>query len=273
MTRFPGLRPQVLTLDEVERFITDGYLVVRGLIPEERVKAIVPMIWSALDAVAHDPGKRNPDGGHLLKESPHGGPVQGLVSPRYRTVIEDLCGAGRCQLWEDGLGYMPIRFPDPRRGALAWQPTDMHVDGMHFHHHVNSAEQGLVVVELFSDIDPQGGGTAIRVGSHKQVARILQRAEPAGLTCMEIGAKARQETGEGPVIELTGKAGDVLFMHPHTLHGSSLNLSERARLASNHCVGLQAPMQLARADAGEYSPVEYAIHDALRAAEPSEQVH
>jgi len=89
----------------------------------------------------------------------------------------------------------------------------------------------------------QGSGTQASQGAHR---RAVEAAE--GL----------------PIVEVTGKAGDVLLVHPQTFHGSSNHLGDGVRLASNMCIALHEKKDLARADAEDYSPVEYATVHALR---------
>lgn len=265
MIPYQGCELRELDHQQVQRFVEDGFLVIADLIPQDVVAAVVPEIEQALGEIPRQPELWGGHGGYLLKDSPDTAATARAVGARYRRVVEDLCGPGRIQPMGSGLGYMPIRFPDPEGGP--WAPTGWHVDGNHFHHHVHSREQGLVAVELWTDIAPEGGGTAIRVGSNRVVSRLLAAAEPAGLTSGELNAAAAPLCEDLPVVEITGRAGSVLFMHPHTYHGSSRNCSRRTRIAGNKCIALQEPMVLERADAAAYSPVEFAVVAALVAAE------
>lgn len=258
---YAGLPPRILSPVQVDTFIRSGWLVIADLIPAPLVAKIRPLIEARLAAVTDLAELRSkPWAGYLLKDSPVGPPTDQVVNPRYRTIIDDLCGAGRTQLWGEGLGYMPIRFPE---AGTTWSAKELHVDGIHFHHHVDSREQGLIAVELWTDIAPQGGGTALVEGSHHLISRLLAAAEPEGLDCASLGAQARAAASHLPVIETHGRAGSVLFMHPHLLHGSSTNLSQQVRIAGNHCVTLREPMDLSR-PADQLSPVEWSIVHALR---------
>jgi hypothetical protein len=243
-----------LTTAEVAHFLSEGWLLVRGLIPADVVSELVPRI---LERVVDDGSEW---GGFLLKDSPRGGAAERIYSPRYARVLADLCGPG-ATIGMDGLGYMPIRFPRPSPGP--WHPVELHVDGNHFHHHVDSPEQALVAVELWTDIEPGGGGTAILPGSHVRVAQILFEHEPQGLDCVQLAQLARERCQDIPAIEACGRAGDVLFMHPHLLHGSSTNLSQRIRIAGNRCVWLDRSLPWRRADPAGWSPVGLTIHQAL----------
>ena len=55
-----------------------------------------------------------------------------------------------------------------------WGPDGRwHIDGYGFHHYLFSSEIGLVAIMLFTDVHPDGGGTAVAEGSHRLAARIL----------------------------------------------------------------------------------------------------
>ena len=59
----------------------------------------------------------------------------------------------------------------------------------HFRHFLNSPEQGLLTVPIFSDILPKSGGTFVARDSIAPVARLLRVA--AG------GVASRQRAGSG----------------------------------------------------------------------------
>lgn len=247
-----------LTTAEIEHFISQGWLLVRGLIAPDIVAELVPRIQASIV----DDG--SPAGHFLLKDSPRGGATQRIFTSRYQRVIADLCGPG-ATIGMDGLGYLPIRFPRPTPSPQPWAPIELHVDGNHFHHHLDSPEQALVAVEIWTDIDPGGGGTAIIPGSHRRVAAILAGHEPQGLDCVQLAQLAREACTDVAPIEARGQAGDVLFMHPHLLHGSSTNSSTRTRIAGNRGVRLDRPLPYAAPDAGGWTPVGLAIHQAVAA--------
>lgn len=255
----PDLQPlSELTPDEVAQFITHGWLLVRGLIAPDVVAELVPRISASIQ----DDG--SPDGGFLLKDSPRGGATERILTPRYTRIIADLCGPG-AQIGMDSLGYLPIRFPRPEAGS--WQAVGLHIDGIHFHHHIDSREQALIAVELWTDIAAHGGGTAIIPGSHHRVARILAAHEPAGLDCVRLAQLACEACADIAPIEARGRAGDVLMMHPHLLHGSSSNLSPRTRIAGNRCVWLDRPLPWRIPDAAGWTPVGLAINQATSASD------
>ena len=61
------------------------------------------------------------------------------------------------------------------------------------------------------------------------------------------------------VVAATGQAGDIVLLHPFMLHARSPNTGSSVRFLCNPCVQLHEPMNLARANSADYSPVEQAI--------------
>jgi hypothetical protein len=129
-------------------------------------------------------------------------------------------------------------------------------------HFLDSPEQGLLVVVLFSDIHPRGGGTFIACDSVAPVARYLA-AHPEGVN--PFGFPGKEWIKEcHDFRETTGRAGDVFLLHPFLVHTSSYNHRPEARLMINPPVHLREPMRFdRRADGSAYSPVELAVLRAL----------
>ena len=145
--------------------------------------------------------------------------------------------------------------PSPAAGG--W-----HVDGDTFRHFLDSAEQALLIVALFSDIHPKGGGTYIACDSVEKVVRCLA-AHPEGIHPFKFPTEVLIRECQD-CRETTGKAGDVFLLHPFTLHTSSYNHRPEARLMINPPAILREPMCFdRRSDGTAYSPVELAILRAL----------
>jgi hypothetical protein len=70
---------------------------------------------------------------------------------------------------------------------------------------------------LFSDVGPRDAPTRIRVGSHLDLARILEPAGNAGLSFLDL-AKMLDASPERHVIHATGEAGTVYLCHPFLVH-------------------------------------------------------
>ena len=254
--------PKILTKSQIEQFIEEGYVRLEGGFSPETAASCREILWKRIGLNPEDSSTWTKQLIHLA-ESFSEGAFQEVWTPRIEGAFDDALGEGRYRKLNH-YGWWPISFP-----GFESAPWDVvpgwHVDGIQFHHHINSREQGLLPIFLFSDIVPGDGGTSFYIGSHKITARILAEAEPAGLdvnTLAKLVSDSCDFTDKTKVREGVGAAGDVLMMHPFMLHTRSKNTGSRVRFICNPCVTLNEEMNLARPD-GEYTPVEQAIVNAV----------
>ncbi len=142
-------------------------------------------------------------------------------------------------------------FEPPTAASRGW-----HKDGWHFRHFLDSPEQALLGIPLFTDVLPGGGATFLAADSVAPVARFLA-AHPEGVLPddFDTGALLAECTD---FREAVGDAGDVYLLHPFLLHAVGQNVLKRPRAITNIGYELREPMRLHRPD-GAYSPVEAAI--------------
>lgn len=148
--------------------------------------------------------------------------------------------------------------------------TGWHVDGDFFVHYLDSPEQALLIIPLWSDIAPGGGGTMICPPAIDVVANHLL-AHPEGVS-PRMSPRAqnptfKEEPGltwyndlaasmpDDAFVEATGKVGDVYFLHPLMMHSASNNRTRSVRVITNPPVQINEPFCFDRADGG-YSVVE-----------------
>lgn len=255
--------PAPLSAAQIEDFIRDGYVMLPGAFTAEAAAAVRGRIWDLLEVSAEEPSQWTRPVIHLQKTI-SGPEVDACFTPRLHAAFNQVMGAGR---WKEHrtLGWWPVSFPGHH--APPWQQPvqGWHVDGQQFHHHLNSPDQGLLPIFLFSDIDPGGGGTCVRPGSHLVTAQVLQEHEPQGLDAGTLSRLVDARTQDLEVVEVSGKAGDVALIHPFLAHARSENTGSRVRFICNPCFVLHQPMEFERPD-GDYSPVERAILGALSGA-------
>jgi hypothetical protein len=187
-------------------------------------------------------------------------------SPKAFAAICELCGGedqvDPTQTWSNGFIANYGLGRDKEWIAPGPEVGGWHVDGDWFWHFLDGPEQGLLIVVLFSDIHPQGGGTFIACDSIPFIVRFLaehpEGIDPNGFPIKDIIPQCRD------FCEVTGKAGDVFLLNPFTLHTSSYNHRAEARLMINPSAILNRPMLLdRRADGSAYSPLEKSILQAL----------
>ncbi len=161
-------------------------------------------------------------------------------------------------------------------GAPTVEPPNLdnwHVDGDFFIHFLDSPEQALLVIPIFSDIKPRGGGTYIAPDGIDMIAQYLA-SHPEGVIAENLSLRPSTTTAANPreapgywshleevrkcqkFVEVTGEVGDVVLLHPLMLHSASKNNLREPRVITNPPVGLRKPFNLCREDPRDYSLVE-----------------
>jgi Phytanoyl-CoA dioxygenase (PhyH) len=145
-------------------------------------------------------------------------------TPTLLTAFYQLAGKGN---WipRTTVGSFPIRFPSKEKA----NDTRWHVDASfpgkdvenYFEWRINIHSKGraLLMLFLFSDVTEKDAPTRIRVGSHLDVARILQHGGDEGLSFMELAQKL-DATENRKEVMATGKTGTVYLCHPFIAHAA-----------------------------------------------------
>jgi hypothetical protein len=255
-----------------QQFIRDGYLIARGLLPEQTVADTRNGLLKALEIEENDPTT-------WAGKGVSANPAAIALTAACRTdaveaIAEQLVGPhfvrGLCRspyLESRGIspatiqGYIPVlNFPTP--GPREFQkPTGYHIDGMHLTtlwplHHF------LVVFAYLTDVADYGGATTVLPGSHRQVFEHWVRQEHPGST-------HPPDLAYADPIPLTGSAGDVIFMHYLLVHSGSANHSEQIRVGLNTAVMPDAAIPYERkscAPQADWTPLDYTLRtDSLAA--------
>jgi hypothetical protein len=231
------MMPSVLTPAQIDEFIETGVAVLRGGFSPEVAEQCRTRIWTA---VGMNPDARSTWTKPLIhvQQCPDDGPFATIHNPRLDGAIDDLLGAGRYDPVV-GFGWWPIAFPGFDMPPWRLPDSGWHIDGTNFRHHVDSSNQGLLSLFIFSEIQPGDGGTAYVPGSHAATARILLESEPLGLEHEELTRRVTCQVDKSRGIEATGMPGDVFLLHPFMLHARSPNTGSRVRFICNPCMSLR----------------------------------
>jgi hypothetical protein len=124
---------------------------------------------------------------------------------------------------KETLGSFPIRFPCKETASdTGWHvdasfPGDDLANYFDWRININSKGRALLMLFLFSDISEIDGPTIIKVGSHFDVAKILEKEGEKGLSFIELANKL-DSLPKRKVAIATGKAGTVYLCHPFVVH-------------------------------------------------------
>lgn len=257
----------VLTDDQVQRFIDDGFVHLPAAFPRSVADEGRAILWKMTGLDPTDPTtwtlpvvRIEGSGDEPFR--------QAATTARLRGACDQLVGRGRW-LPRTGLGTFPIRFPhsdDP--GDAGW-----HMDGGYlpdgeswFWLNLRSRGRALLMLFLFSDVGPRDAPTRIKVGSHLDVPPFLALAGDVGRSglelCKEMDAAGKLDSPERPSALATGEAGDVYLCHPFLIHAAQPHRGTVPRFLAQPPLDPAGLLELDRVD-GAYSPVEIAVRRAL----------
>jgi len=275
-----------LTPEQVDHFLAHGYVVIKQAFTKEAADEFTKDVWIRLGI---DPNDRStwveqPFRGDRVHMPKHKSVSAKEFAPKAWGAICELVGGEEkiepgTHHWNDSF---IVNLGRDEYADLDIAPQDLdnwHVDGDFFVHFLDSPEQGLLVIPLFSDIQRRGGATFISPDGLEHAARYLAE-HPEGV--YPTGLSFTSSTGlEDPsqkycflelaktklteFVELTGETGDVILLHPLMLHSASKNYIRAHRIITNPPVSLKPeyPFQFSRDDGSDYSLVEQKTLKAL----------
>ncbi|KAJ8454099.1 hypothetical protein ONZ45_g19437 [Pleurotus djamor] len=275
-----------LSQEQVNGFLEDGYIIVRQAFTPEKAEEWTKTMWTRLGL---DPNDKNTWKEERIHMPWHRREEVARYAPKAWDAITDLLG-GADRIDEESSSWgdsFIVNFGTPELEACVQdkQPMDLdnwHVDGDFFVHYLDSPEQALLVVPIFSDIAPRAGGTFICPDGLDKIAAYLsvhpEGVLPTGLsftpstTTFSEGSyhndphywsHLKEIKSCSKFVELTGKIGDVVLLHPLMLHSASKNYLRIPRVITNPPVSLKEPFNFSRDNPADYSLVELKTLKAL----------
>lgn len=255
---------QQLTAEQAGQFCERGFVTVTGAFGPYDARQWLDDAWIRFGYDRDDRATWAEKRIHLSSRSHVD--AQTFAPAAWRAAMDLAGGADRVQLpWQWGDGFIanlgtgdgqPWQPPAPDAGT--W-----HKDGDFFRHFLDSPEQALLTFVLWTDMLHTGGGTFVAADSVPVAARFLaahpEGVLPADFPYAELIGQCQD------FVEMTGSAGDVVLLHPYTLHTASQNVLGVARLITNPPLALREPMAFSRPDPQDFSLVERAVLRALAA--------
>jgi hypothetical protein len=257
----PGIYGQ-LTDEQAGQFLERGFVTVRAAFDAADAQRWLDDAWIRFGYDRDDPGSWAEKRVHLSARSHVD--ARTFAPAAWRSAMELTGGEERLLLpWQWGDSFIAnLGVGDDRQ----WQPPSpavggWHKDGDFFRHFLDSPEQALLTLVLWTDMLPKGGGTFVAADSVPVVARFLA-GHPEGVLPGEFDYAGL--IGQcRDFVEMTGQAGDVVLLHPYLLHATSQNVLGVSRIITNPALALREPMNFNRADAEDFSLVEKAVLRAL----------
>jgi len=246
-----------LTSDQVDQFITRGFVRLRAAFPRSVADACVRLMWGQIRARADSPETwTQPVIRHPAWDDERFD--RAVNTARLQMAFDQLVGPGR---WRPRRhpGLFVIRFPssdDP--GDTGWHIDGSFDVGGEWWVNLHSRGRALLMLFLFTDVGPDDAPTRILVGSHLNVPPILEPIGDAG-THFDRVVPMIPHVHERDTALAIGEAGDVYLCHPFLVHAATWpHRGASPRFLAQPELPPVAPLNLDRQD-GDYSPVEIAV--------------
>ena len=264
---------KVLSDADIDHFLQHGWIKIPNCFSREASREITSTVWTRLGM---DPKDKSTWHTERTNMPSHGTFLGSEFAPKAWAGICQLLGgeeriAEHNRTWNDGWIVNLGTEEGHGKSVTGNQLKGWHVDGDFFVHYLDSPEQGLLVIPLFTDIQTGGGGTFICPDAIPVVAKYLYE-HPKGVTPRftprEQNPKLEVEATldwfnnlaasfpPEKFVEATGQIGDVYLLHPLMLHSASNNMLRIPRIITNPPVSLREPFNFDREDASQYSVVE-----------------
>ncbi|MGW0822592.1 phytanoyl-CoA dioxygenase family protein [Streptomyces sp. NPDC002845] len=247
----------------VERFLDDGFVRIEGAFPPRVAEHGARLLWKETGCDPDDPATwKQPV--YWVGDVAQGPFAAAVNTPVLHEAFDVLVGEGR---WMSrySLGTFPLRFPHEE------EPDDAgwHIEGSYLpegadwpYTNVRSKDRALLMLFLFSEVGEEDAPTAVRVGSHLDIPKILEPYGEEGVSGLAVAAEIDAASAHRPLAYATGRPGDVFLCHPFLVHAAQPHHGTRPRFMAQPALLSAVPHQLERAD-GNYSPVEFAIRRGL----------
>lgn len=255
-----------LTTEEIDAFVEQGYVAVRGAVPPDVVRGCQDMIWDELARQGVERDDPTTWTSPVVRiDCPEGAPFAAAgTQPRLCAAYDQLIGPGRWWRREGVGGTIPVRFPgteDP--GDAGWHIEGSYAMGDGWGVNIRSRARGLLALFLFTDVSEADAPTRVRPGSHVEASRVLAPAGDDGMAWMPAAQACARATRHLPTDLVTGEAGDVFLCHPFLVHAASWpHRGTAPKLMAQPAVALHDQLPLTTPS----SPVEQPIVSALRHA-------
>jgi hypothetical protein len=271
---------QQLSQDDIDHFMKHGWIKLSGCFTQEQVDKLTSTLWTRLGM---SPSDKSTWDSERINMPWHTTFPANEFAPKAWSAICDLLGgeeriAQHNRTWNDGF-IVNLGTPQGEGKDIGGQDLPgWHVDGDFFVHYLDSPEQGLLVIPLFTDINPGGGGTFICPDAIPRIAKhlydhpegvspyMVSRTENPNMDkakSLDFFCDVAKSMPRDAFVEATGRVGDVYLLHPLMLHSASNNKLRQLRVITNPPVSLKEPFRFDRKDSSEYSTVERKTLSAL----------
>ncbi|QVQ52633.1 phytanoyl-CoA dioxygenase family protein [Spiractinospora alimapuensis] len=219
------------------KFAERGYVHLPAAASEDVADDLRSRLWSAMGLSPHDPaGWTRPV---VWATDLEDGPGATIMSSRsLRAALDTLLGVDTWQPRRD-VGTIPVRFPVfPADDDRGWH-IDQNTLGPDGQPATSGRPWTVLLLVLLSTVGEDDAPTRIRVGSHRDTARVLD-AEP--LDSATASRRLAPASTHRPVVTATGRPGDMYLCHPFLAHAAQEHHGAEPRFMAQTPILLHEPL-------------------------------
>lgn len=251
------------TNDLLKQYERDGYIVLKNVMHKNQCKKLIkntiipilhkkkiyltkPNSWNDKNEIKKEGqliyGNK---GGHIISKSNKHFRFSALFnSKKLNNMLNIIHSKNDKQKWnynylaKEGLGWIHLRFPcynyNDKCNDKVKCPDDLfHLDGLNYKNEINS-EQSVILLPFITEVNKNEGGTAVIPGSHKLINdHILRYNYKTNKNINQVINNIVNKYDKN-LIDVIGDQGDILIMHPHLIHSSSLaDICSKVRITFN----------------------------------------
>lgn len=169
----------VLSQSQIDHFITHGFIRIEGCFSKAKADQWAGDVWRRLGVSPTDKSTWTTEITHMDETKIE--PVKTFAPKAWDAMCQLLGGKDRISsasaTWNDAF---IVNLGSPQSEGTWPNPADLwgwHVDGDFFIHFLDSPEQALLVIPLFTNIQKRAGGTMICSDATKFIAQHLVRVK------------------------------------------------------------------------------------------------
>ncbi|MGN6147137.1 MAG: phytanoyl-CoA dioxygenase family protein [Rhizomicrobium sp.] len=255
-----------LTGNQIEQFVEEGFVRIDEAFPRGVADKARGILWREIGCDPNDPLTWTKP---VVRIGELSEPVfaEAANTERLYDAFDALLGQGRWLPCQRMISF-PVRFPHPDDpGDAGWHvdasfPPETYTDDfLQWRVNWRSRDRLLLMLFLFSDTSEDDAPTRLRIGSHRDIARLLVPHGERGLNILELAGEA-VVTENRPVTFATGEAGTVYLCHPFLVHAAQMHRGRVPKFMAQPGLIPREQVMLNRAD-GDHSPLERSIRDAI----------
>ena len=255
-----------LSQEQINAFVREGFIKIENAFPKALADECREMLWKATGCDPNDPDTWKEPVVRIgeMSDKPF---AKAANMSLLHGAFDQLAGKHNW-LPRKTLGSFPIRFPSETNAPdTGWHvdasfPGDQPGNYLEWRININSKGRALLMLFLFSDVSEQDAPTVIRVGSHFDVAKMLEHAGEKGLSFMEV-AERLDSLPERSEVLATGKAGTVYLCHPFVVHAAQDHRGSQPKFMAQPPLLTKQDFDITKPE-NEHCPVEAAIAQALK---------